>query len=306
MNTYENLDDLFEQAADGHKEEEQPQFSPYDKEEYKAQKKQERDELYAMMGKTAESIKGSGERLQNFLDVMARFDRYSVNNLLLITAQAPRAVRLEDYDTWKEQNVFVNKGMIGISILEPGKQYEREDGTTGTSFKVKKVFDISQTNCQDPVPIPRMRDARLLIKSLIANAPCTMTISDNMPEKYNAVYRPEEKAIYVRSGLEAPTLFRCLSNEIALAHMNKGNYRRSERKDAAYLVSYVLCKRFGVPTDSFSFDSVPGSLANLEEVKDFRAELANIRTISNQISRDMDRVIDEQTRAKKDRSDEAR
>ena len=29
--------------------------------------------------------------------------------------------------------------------MEPGKEYEREDGSTGTYYNAKKVYDISQT-----------------------------------------------------------------------------------------------------------------------------------------------------------------
>ena len=39
----------------------------------------------------------------------------------------------------------IQKGAKSISILEP-VEYAKKDGTTGISYNVKKVFDVSQTN----------------------------------------------------------------------------------------------------------------------------------------------------------------
>ena len=67
------------------------------------------------------------------------------------------------------------------SILEPGKPYTKEDGTTGTSFNVKRVFDISQTNSTEKVTPTVTRDERLLLKALITHAPCQLKIRNNIP-----------------------------------------------------------------------------------------------------------------------------
>ena len=63
-----------------------------------------------------------------------RFDRYTANNALLILAQRPDAERLGDYGYWREQGVFVKRAerQNPVLIMEPGKEYEREDGSIGT------------------------------------------------------------------------------------------------------------------------------------------------------------------------------
>ena len=296
----ESFDDLFEELAQ--EKTEQPELSPFDMDEYKARKQQERSEVYALLDSTAEEIKGSGEMLQTYLDVQARFDRYSVNNALLITAQMPEATRLADFDTWKDAGVSIQRGETAISILEPGKEYEKDNGSTGTSFNVKKVFDISQTSSREHVTPRVTRDERLLLKSLITNAPCKMTISDAMSERLNAIYKPDEKTIFVRQGMDAPTIFRTLSNELAHAHMDKGGYRRNENIITAYFVSYVLCRRYGVSVDAFKFDSIPEQYSKMT-TQEFRAELGRIRDVAGEISRDMNRVLEAQSREKKDRGD---
>ncbi len=296
----QSFDDLFEEVAQ--EKAEQPELSPFDMDEYKARKQQERNDVYTLLENTAEEIKGSGELFQTYLDVQARFDRYSVNNALLITAQMPEATRLADFDTWKDANVRVEKGESAISILEPGKEYTKEDGSTGTSFNVKKVFDISQTNSRDRTTPTVTRDERLLLKSLISNAPCKMAISEAMSETLNAIYKPDAKTIFVRQGMDAPTIFRSLANELAHAHMDKGDYRRNENTITAYCVSYVLCKRYGVSVDSFSFNSMPEQYSKMN-TQEFRAELGKIRDVAGEISRDMNLVLDAQNREKKDRGD---
>ena len=42
------------------------------------------------------------------------------------------------------------------------------------------------------------------------------------------------------------------------------------------------------------------------ETADFRKELAKIRDVAGEISRDMNRTLEEQARSKKDRGEEAR
>ena len=179
-----NFDDIFNTPS----AQENQTFAPFDKEAWAAKKQQERESAYELIDNTAIEIVGNGEIFQSYLDVQARFDRYSVGNALLITAQSPEATRLADFDTWKREGVYVRRGEDGISILEPGKEYEREDGSVGVSYDVKKVFDISQTNSRQRVAPTVTRDERLLLKALINNAPCKMSITAELPEHMNVAY----------------------------------------------------------------------------------------------------------------------
>ena len=156
-----NFDDIFNTPSTQEKQ----TFAPFDKDAWAAKKQQERESAYELIDNTAMEIVGNGEIFQAYLDVQARFDRYSVGNALLITAQSPEATRLADFDTWKSGGVYVKRGEDGIVILEPGKEYEREDGSVGVSYDVKKVFDISQTNSRQRVAPTVTRDERLLLKA---------------------------------------------------------------------------------------------------------------------------------------------
>lgn len=296
-----DFDDLFAEQ-----EPEAREYDSFDKDEYKARKQAERDDVYALIDETTENMQGNGELFQTYLDVQARFDRYSVNNALLIAAQQPDALGpFKSFDDWKTDNVYVKRGETAISILEPGPEYQKDDGSTGVSYNVKKLFDVTQTKSR-PRPAPAItRDERLLLKSLISNAPCKMTISADMSERMNAVYKADEKTIYVRQGMDGPSIFRALSQELAHAHMDKGDYSRAENANAAYCVSYMLCKRYGVSTDTYAFTSMPEQYSKMEP-QAFRQELGKIRDVAGDISRDMNRVLETQERTKKDRTMGAR
>ena len=198
-----NYDDIFNASAQ--KGTEDKSFVSFNKEEWAAQKKQERERAFVMIDETAQRMANDGSLFQSYLDVQARFDRYSVGNAVLITAQKADATQLSDFRGWKNNGVFIKKGESGIILLEPGEEYTKEDGTVGVSYNSKKVFDISQTTAKAKDRPAMKRDERLLLKAIIHNAPCPIEISQKLPENINAVYRPDDKKIYVRPGLEAVT-----------------------------------------------------------------------------------------------------
>lgn len=271
----------------------EPAPPPYDPEAYKARKEQERKDAYEKLDATSDKMRFNGELFQTFLNVQARFNRYSVNNCILITAQRPNATKLADFPTWQKEGAHVNKGEKSFVILEPNGTYERQDGTKATNYAPKKVFDISQTDAElQPKPTVT-REQRTLLKALITNAPCEFKVSEDMPENYSALYKPEEKTVYIRGGMDAPSIFRALSQELAHAYMNRGAYNRSECALVATFTSYILCKRNGVPTDAFQFENTPERYKKME-VREFRQELNRIRDIANTISANMNRALEVQ------------
>lgn len=245
-----------------------------------------------------------GPRFQTYLDVQARFDRYSVANAVLIASQMPETTRLGDFDAWKASGAYVKRGAVGLSILEPGKEYRREDGSVGVSYNVKKVLDISQTNTQRPVP-KTLPDDRSLLKALIHEPPCKVEVRDEVPDGRNVVYLPEEKTILVRRGLDAHTIFRGLAQELARVHLEKGGKDCASPDFAVYAASYLLCQRNGVPVDSFSFQRMPAAYKGMES-QALRKELGIIREVAGEITSDMNRFFESQQRKQKARSDGAR
>lgn len=295
-----NYDDLFTtQPA-------QQEEAPFDKDAWVAKKQAEREGVYAMIDNYVHDMGVDGGVFQGYLDVQARFDLYSVSNAILIAAQCPEATKLADFDTWKASGVYVKRGQDAISILEPGKEYTREeDGSTGVFCNVKKVFDISQTRAEQWQASTAARDERLLLKALMSNAPCRFSISNELPEGVNMAYQAQNNTIYVRQGLDGPTIFRGLAQELARAHMDRGGIACESPDFAAYSVSYMLCKRSGVSVEGFSFDRLPESYAMMD-TKALRAELGVMRDVAGSITTDMNRLFAAQEKAQKNRDSGAR
>ena len=294
-----NFDDLFVPQSD------QCGDTPFDKDAWAAKKQAERENVYEMIDRYATDMSSDGGVFQAYLDVQARFDRYSVSNAILVAAQYPEATKLADFDHWKDSGVYVKRGEDAITILEPGKEYEKDDGSTGVSYNVKKVFDISQTNSRQQTAPVVARDDRLLLKALMNNAPCRFAISNELPEGINVAYHVENNVIHVRQGLDATTIFRGLAQELARAHMDKSGCECLNPDFTAYSVSYMLCKRNGVSVEGFSFDRMPEEYKQLD-AKAFRAEVGTIRDVAGEITADMNRLFAAQEKAQKNRDGGAR
>ena len=277
-------------------------FTPFDKDAWIQQKQAERQSAFERMDQTAAEIATNGDLFQSCLDVMARFDRYSVGNILLLTSQIPEATKLADFNTWKKSRCFIKKGQNSIMLLEPGEEFRREDGSVGVNYNVKRVFDISQTTSrQQNVPTVHY-DMRLLLKALIRHAPCPVEICEDMPDGIGAVYDPKEKKILMRQGMDGADIFRSLAQELAHAYFDKGNYNRNDHAFSGYCVAYTLCRRYGVDTSMFRFQNMPASMQAMQ-AKDIRSQISKIRECANQISMDMRRVLE---KAAKNRNDQAR
>ncbi|CAM3659649.1 MULTISPECIES: ArdC-like ssDNA-binding domain-containing protein [Paenibacillus] len=289
-----NLDDLFRQDA-ASRSSTNPSEQPFDKEAW-AQKKQElRQWTYETIDAATSSIAQSGDEFQRYLDVQSRFDRYSVSNALLILAQRPEATRIADFDTWKEQGVFIRRKETGFYILEPGEEYRREDGSTGISYNPKKMFDIAQTTASQKREQPTYPDDRMRIKALVDRAPVPIVINDALPPEMHALYQPDTRNIVIRRGLDAGDIFRSLAQELAHAELDRGDgrYSRSDFTFHAYCASYMLCKQFGVDTSSFLFHRMQEKLKDIEP-QQVRAELTVMKDAAHDMARRMNRMLAQQ------------
>ena len=296
-----NYDDLF--TANGEKKDSKTE-RPFNKEEWAAKKQQERAEAFEMLDAATEEAVANPETFRDYLLIQSRFGKYSVSNALLISYQNNEATYLADFETWKEKGVFVQKGERGITLLEPGNEFTREDGTTGFSINVKKVFDISQTNSERSYS-RRTPDERRVLKALISSSPCDIRMTNELDGNVCARYVPKDDAIYIRQGLDGEDIFRSLSQEIVIANFAKNGVAREDCVFTAYCATYVLCERNGFDTGDFDFEKVPEMFKNAEP-KAIRGQLDKSRDSANELSQDMNRIMEEQQKAKRSRDDGAR
>lgn len=263
-----------------------------------AESKNNRNRCYELSEQVTAQVATDSGVFQQYLDIQSRFDRYTANNALLIMAQRPDAQKLGDYGYWRDQNVYVKRmeKRNPVLIMEPGKEYEREDGSIGTYYNAKKLYDISQTNMREKEPVQEQTDERQLIRALLSNPPVNIIAADpdKMPEDKGALFEPEENCIYVRKGMDAEQIFRSLTPELVFAGFANGdqNYDRDEDAFHAYCASYMLCKKYGVDTKGYDFSHAPEFFEGMEP-QEVRAELSKARNAANDISSRMAKVLDQ-------------
>lgn len=297
-----DFNDLF---ATKQETEEKRTYRPNTKDDWKQKKQQERTETFAMLNDaTADIAKDSGS-FRTYLDVQSRFDRYSVGNAILISHQMPDATRLADFSSWKENGASILKGEKAISILEPGNDYVRHDGTTGFSVNVKKVFDVSQTTAADKPEERRVASERDTIKALFAASPVEIRMTEDCNERFSAGYAKGDDAIYIRKGMENNDIFASLSMEIANAKLSREGFEPERTGFVSYCAAYILCTRYGFNTRSFNFDDTPHKLEGMSE-KEVRNLLGTVRETANDIGQDMSRELEAMDKARRRADRDAR
>ncbi len=242
-----------------------------------------------------------GEQFKRYLAFAARFHRYSANNTLLVLLQRPNATRVTGYRRWQDLGRQVRRGEEGLKILAPiFRTVEEEEGGEKrrvlSSFKVVKVFDVSQTDPvlgADPLPEqPRPKAlrgdsdaARALGRALLAvceseGVPVSEDDAqlDTLSPGANGVYLLREKRILLRSTLSADGRAKTLAHELAhhLLHREAAASEgdRPTLEAEAEGVAYAVLSYFGVDASEYSFAYVANWAERKEVVK---AALSNIQ-----------------------------
>lgn len=283
-----NMDDIFGSkeniAAD----------KPFDKDDWAAKKQQQRSEVYALAEQTADEIAASGDSFKGYLDTMSRFDLYSPTNILLIYAQNPDATRIGDYEHWKEAGTPVSKGEKGITILEPGPEYTREDGSTAVSYNTKSVFDIKQTSAAPPEPFSQ-RNIKSLCQALVNISPVPVklvsALSAGGDKAAGALYQPDQNRIEIVQGLDGPSIFRCLSQEVALAQIDTAGRDCQSPEFVAYAASYVMCKKNGIDAQNYDFSKV-SDLFIESDSKAVRSEIGAVRDTVSDLAAELSKKLE--------------
>ncbi len=286
-----NFDDLLNNEP---AEEQSEQLT---KEEYAAKKKNEREDAFTLSDQTALEVSGDSGRFQQYLDVQATLDRYSTVNALLILAQNPEATRLGSFDYWKSKNCSVRPGQTAISILEP-HEYTKEDGSPGTGYNVKKVFDISQVDTRKLRNTPPTNyTERQILGALISKYPMKIIGVDELPDDLGAMTNLDGD-ILVRKGMAFSDTFRSVAYEMAGAELATDPELSPEQEFCAYSATYLLCKKYGAETKEFNFDKVDSVFDGMD-AQEVKGGLAQIRDAAEEISGRMARHLDAQQKAAK-------
>ena len=200
------------------------------------------------------------DRYRQYLSVMSRFHRYSVNNTMLIYMQRPDASLVAGFQKWKNQfGRHVKKGERGITIIAPtpfkkkieevkldpdtkaplldpdGKQITEEREIKIPMFKPVKVFDVSQT---DGKPLPQLaatltgsvEQYEIFVEAMRRSAPVPISFQNISPDM-DGYFSPSDQAITIREGMSEVQTISALVHEIA--HSKLHNYEKQQTEAAA-------------------------------------------------------------------------
>jgi len=266
----------------------------YNKEEWAEYKKEEKREVYDLINTTAEKIVTSENEFRKYLDSQSNFEYYSVGNALLVTAQMPEAKQLKDFDSWKNIGVYLKKQPVAVKILEPAENYMREDGSIGTNYKVKNVYDVTQVNSRQRIT-PMKYDNKILVKAFLNSSLSKIKIVDEIPEcDKGAFYDSIENLLYVARGASAPKIFHELTQELAKQQIGEETSMENFKK---YCVSYMLCKKYNIDVSDYDV-KIPQELQGMG-AKEIREELEIVRNAMENINSRVTTVIREFIQNKK-------
>ena len=258
---------------------------PFNKEEWAAQKQEQRKAAYELIDTTCGQMMMDGGAFQQYLDVQGHFDRYSVNNAILVSAQMPEATQLKDYGSWKQSRAYVDKDAQKITILEPGKEYEREDGSKAVGYNAKIVYDISQTSAKDRQQPQEAKTMRELVSAMIDASPVSFVPVDDL--ELPAFYDSAQQTIFIKTGLNEEQLFVSMAKEVSAAVFD---FKHKESRDASefksFCVAYMVSSRYGVDTKGFNFDKLPKEFEGME-TQEFKGQLGSMRDVLGEIQSDM-------------------
>ena len=257
----------------------------FNKEEWAAQKQEQRKEAYGLIDNTCSEMMADGDSFRQYLDVQGHFDRYSVNNAILVSAQMPEATQLKDYGSWKQSRAYVDKDAQKVTILEPGKEYEREDGSKAVGYNAKIVYDISQTSAKDRQQPQEAKTMRELVSAMIDASPVSFVPVDDL--ELPAFYDSAQQTIFIKTGLSEEQLFVSMAKEVSAAVFD---FKHKESRDASefksFCVAYMVSSRYGVDTKGFRFDNIPKEFAGME-TQEFKGQLGSMRDVLGEIQSDM-------------------
>lgn len=269
---------------------------PFDKAEWAAQKQAQRQEAYEMIDNTCSEMMADGESFRQYLDVQGRFDRYSVANAVLVSAQMPEATQLKDYNAWKQSRVYVNKDAQIIVILEPSKEYTRDDGTKAVGYNAKVVYDISETSAKDRQQAQEPKTMRELVSAMIDASPVPFVPVADL--EIPAYYDSKQQTIFIKTGLTEEQLFVSMAKEVSAAVFD---FKHNESRDASdfksFCVAYMVSTRYGVDTRGFNFDRLPREFSEMD-TQVFKGELGSMRDVLGEIQSDMFKSLEKNKQPK--------
>ena len=286
------------------------------------------DEITTKLEEGIKDIFSSG-KYADYLKVMSRFHRYSLNNTLLIALQNPEASLVAGYHAWQKRfQRQVLKGEKAIRIIAPveekrlvekekidpqtkkpvldslGNPVMEEQEVTVKRFRVVPVFDVSQTEGKELPTLAKelqgsVRDYDLMFEALQAVSPVPIEFKAMKAGK-DGYYHLKDKKIAIRQGMSEIQTMATAIHEISHAklHDRDPQQRDSTGKEKdqrtqeveAESIAYAVCQYYGIETADNSFGYLAGWSSD-KELTELKASLQTIRDTASDLISSIDGKI---------------
>lgn len=269
----------------------------------------------------------NSDTYKNFLNVMAKMPRYSVNNQILIAMQSEgKATMCQSFTGWKEMGRYVKKGEKGLKILAPAPytiqtEQNKVDKTTGqpvldadgepvketkevtiNAFKVVSTFDISQTDGKE-LPtlgvnelVGNIEGYGTLMQALKEICPVPINF-ENIESGAKGYYHQADKRIAIQDGMSEVQTVKTAIHEMAHQKLHaideihgKAQKTRESKEVEAESVAYVVCQHLGINTSDYSIGYVAG-WSDGKELPELKASLHTIRNAAAEMITAIDEKV---------------
>lgn len=238
------------------------------------------------------------DALKSYLDMAAKFHKYSFYNCLLIVAQLHSATRVAGYKAWLKMDRHVKKGEHSIKILAPclvkTKNTEtKEEKKIIKFFRAVNVFDVSQTEGKElpnwDISTP---EQQVTIYNNLLNVMKKDEISVSFINHLQPYGRCYGNTVEIRKEENTATKFTTLIHEYAHQLLHQKNKKKIEKLNLttedeeieAETTAYIVCKHFSIKHDSAKYIASwlkkDNPFPNLERIQKTSSEIINKITLN--------------------------
>jgi len=278
------------------------------------------EKMQEILDKLEEGVRTffSSDQYMQYLDVMSRFYKYSLNNQILIANQKPDATYVAGFNAWNRNfERRVKKGERAIYILAPQKiKIDVKTGETdinGEAITEKKeiltfrpvpVFDVSQTEGRELPELAReltgtVENYNEFMMAAAVAAPFHISIQElNTTAKGWCDFVSEN--IVIKAGMSELQTVKTALHETAHARIHvpkEAETKSREQKEVeAESIAYTVCRHFGLDTSEYSFGYV-ASWADSQETDVLKQSLETIRNEAVEMIEIIEGVLQEKNRS---------
>lgn len=307
-----------------------PQYTEEQKQHWAENRQKNLDFATETLQKGVESVFQS-EEYRNYLEVMSRFPRYSVNNTILIAMQRPDASHVCSYGQWKKFGRSVKKGAHGIKIYAPtpytttidqemrdpitretvmdadGAPVREQVEVRRVAFKVVNVFDLSDTEGKE---LPELGVHQLtgeveeydrFMEALMRTAQIPVSF-ETIESEANGYFNRADNTIVLREGMSQQQTIKTAIHEISHSRLHSIDAENGQnvsdlpdkntREVQAESVAFVVCSRYGIDTSDYSFPYI-SSWSDGRETPELKASLQVIRETASTLIDEIDQHLEE-------------